>query len=180
MRISELHNLTIKCAVNINEALGYEAIEIRNITDVTYNARLKRSLGRAIKNRFTNKFRIEFSKKYFEHNGTSLDDKKSIVYHELIHTIDGCFNHGHKFNSISYLIERKTGVKDIAGRFKKDDNGFRKANAKYTITCKSCGNVGYRHKTMLRYTNRKEGRVHGYGCGKCGGDHLEQSINREA
>ena len=92
MRISELHNLTIKCAVNINEALGYEAIEIRNITDVTYNARLKRSLGRAIKNRFTNKFRIEFSKKYFEHNGTSLDDKKSIVYHELIHTIDGCFN----------------------------------------------------------------------------------------
>ncbi len=173
MKINDLQVLTVECAEKINELLGQEAINLDNIKSVEYNSRLKNALGRAIKNRYLGTFNIEFSKAYFTFEGTSLEEKTSVVYHELVHTIQGCFNHSNTFNNVCRRIERHTGIKDIAGAKKKSTNGYRKSNSKYQIACTKCGVVGFRHKTMIR--GAQVGIVPRYSC-RCGGT-LEQTLN---
>ena len=173
MKIQELRELTVSCASEINDILGQEAIDINNITDIRFNSRLKNSLGRAIRNRFKGSFDIEYSKDYFTFEGTTLESKTSIVYHELVHTIKGCFNHGNTFNRVCRAIERHTGISDIAGARKKETIGYKKSNSKYKIACTTCTVEVFRHKTMIR--GRQEGIVARYSC-RCGGS-LIQTLN---
>jgi len=174
MDIRELKALTHKCAKEINNIVGYDAVNMDNIRNIKYNGRLKNALGRARRYSFSGEFDIEFSKSYFTFDGTSLDDKTSVVYHELVHTIDGCFDHGYRFNNICRAIERQTGIEDIAGSRKKDTSNYRASNTKYQIACTRCDVKAFRHKTMIR--GRQEGIVERYSC-RCGGK-LEQTLNR--
>jgi hypothetical protein len=179
MNIQELRSLTHECAKKINDILGKDIqgnypVNMDNITGIKYNGRLKNTLGRARLNRFKGTFDIEYSRNYFTFDGTPLESKTSVVYHEIIHTIQGCFNHGDTFNRVCRRIERHTGITDIAGARKKETSGYRKSNSKYKIACTVCDVEGFRHKTMIK--GQQEGIVPRYSC-RCGGS-LEQSLNR--
>lgn len=175
MTNKELNELVGVCKATLNTQWG-RTIVSENIIGVEFNSRLKRSLGRAIINHHTGSFKLEFQKKYFDSKDVSLEDKKSVIYHELIHTVKGCFNHGNIFNNIAVTIERVTGCTQIAGRTKSTPTEYKKSNAKYQIQCQTegCDVVGFRHKTMLR--GRHEGHLVGYVCKKCGGHNLHQSL----
>jgi len=168
MSRTEINTITVTSAMRLNELLGYKAVDVDNILSVDFNSRLKSSLGRAIRNRLTGSFRIEFSTLYFNHKDTTMNDILSVVFHELIHTVDGCFNHGDKFNSISRLVERKTQLTEIAGTTKKDTGDYRKNTAKYKVVCQAdgCDVIDYRRKTMHR--GLSTGMVWNYRC-SCGG-----------
>lgn len=179
MTNNELYNTVLDCALKINEITGRELVNIKGILSISYNSRLKSCLGRARRN-LIGTFMLEFNKSYFTFDGTLTEDKIAVIYHELVHTIDGCFNHGNKFNAICRQIERVTGINDIAGSRKKTGtNEYRKMEAKYKITCECCGTETFRHRTMIssyRGNAPQEGKLFNYRC-KCGGD-LYQTINR--
>lgn len=42
---------------------------------------------------------------------TSDDDINNVLYHEVIHCVHGCFNHGKKFKAVAAKINQEYGVK---------------------------------------------------------------------
>ena len=54
-------------------------------------------------------FQIEFSDKIF--NTLNDNGKLSTMMHELIHTIDDCFNHGKVFKHYAQMLTNHTGIK---------------------------------------------------------------------
>ncbi len=155
--------------VNLSLCMNDE-INPDHIVEIKMNPRLTRSLGRC-KHRY-GLFTLEFSVDYFNYENTTQDDRESIIVHEILHTVQGCQNHGEKFNRLGRLMERETGLKDIAGSTKSDTRGYsnarKKATYKYRLTCNGCGN------TWLR--KRSKGlRISNYTC-KCGSGISESLI----
>ena len=94
-------------------------------------------------------------------------DIKSTIVHELIHTVEGCYNHGQKFQSLANWLGRVYGI-ELGTRASKKEMAlteeYRIAKAKYIIRCKKCGQLILRERATrivkLPMT---------YSCG-CGGD----------
>ena len=94
-------------------------------------------------------------------------DVKCTIVHELIHTVEGCFNHGPKFQEIARLLSSAYNI-ELGTRASKHEmelsKEYRIAKAKYVIRCKKCGQVVTRqHATRLVKLPMT------YRCG-CGGD----------
>lgn len=69
------------------------------------------------------------------------------IYHELLHSVDGCMNHGNKWNSLANKVNRiynanvtRTGV---ANQEMKQEQLKR---AKYKAVCQKCGKEFYRQR----------------------------------
>jgi predicted SprT family Zn-dependent metalloprotease len=139
------------------------------IDSIKYNSKLKRVLGKCIRKGST--FSIEFNKSYFESSAVSKDAKLKTIYHELVHTIEGCFNHGEKFKSIGRTIERYTGISGVYNRTTATDVKYKEETYKYKIACTTCGNETFRHRTLKNVIGTK---VTGYRCGKCSSPTLTQ------
>lgn len=89
------------------------------------------------------------------------EEIKDVIAHELIHTCEGCFNHGSQFkmyadkiNTLGYNVKATySGEAPEIEQF-----------AKYKIVCKECGNTIYRMKMSKVIRN-----ISKYKCAKCGG-----------
>jgi len=77
---------------------------------------------------------------------------KDTIIHELIHTCDGCYDHGSKFQSIArqinnaygYLIETRVNDAD----HKIVSSIYKPKERKYKISCPTCGKTwGYKIKS---------------------------------
>lgn len=69
---------------------------------------------------------------------------KNTIYHELIHSIPKCFNHGYNFCYYANMINKMLGANVV---IKNRDKQFgEQLQYKYKITCKKCHAVFYRHK----------------------------------
>ena len=94
-------------------------------------------------------------------------DIKSTIVHELIHTVEGCFNHGKEFQSIANWLSRVYGI-ELGTRASKNEMAlseeYRIAKAKYVIKCKKCGQIILRQRAT-----RLVKLPMTYSCG-CGGD----------
>ena len=94
-------------------------------------------------------------------------DIKSTIVHELIHTVEGCFNHGKEFQSIANWLSRVYGIELGTRASKKEmalSEEYRIAKAKYIIRCKKCG------QTILRERATRLVKLPmTYSCG-CGGE----------
>lgn len=94
-------------------------------------------------------------------------DVKSTIVHELIHTVEGCFNHGPKFQEIARILSSAYDIELGTWASKQEmalSEEYRIAKAKYVIRCKKCGQLILRQRATrivkLPMT---------YSCG-CGGD----------
>ena len=94
-------------------------------------------------------------------------DVKSTIVHELIHTVEGCFNHGPKFQTIAKELSKAYNIELGTRASKKEmalSEEYRIAKAKYVIRCKKCGQIILRQRATrivkLPMT---------YSCG-CGGE----------
>ncbi len=94
-------------------------------------------------------------------------DIKSTIVHELIHTVEGCFNHGKEFQSIANWLSRAYGIELGTRASKKEmalSEEYRIAKAKYIIRCKKCGQTILRERAtrLVKFPMT-------YRCG-CGGE----------
>lgn len=90
----ELYRAYEEAKKNIS-SLGYT---IGPITEFRTNSRYKRCWGKCYRDDYEGTFRIGISTRLLDANPESVKD---TVYHEVIHTITGCFNHGPCFKSVA-------------------------------------------------------------------------------
>lgn len=91
-----------------------------------------------------------------------LGEKEVIntLIHELLHTVEGCFNHGYKWQNYAYKINRLYNL-NIA---RTSSGEGLQIDYKYEIQCQECKNIIGRHKKS-KVIEQPEN----YRC-KCGGD----------
>lgn len=135
------------------------------IDKVVINNRAKKRLGTCRKEKIADgkiKFVIELSSVIMDCTEKEIC---GVIAHELIHTCEGCFNHGKKWKEYAkrandeygYNIHRITELEnsDIKCEFS--------AKNIYIIKCKNCGTV-YKRIRMCPLVKNPER----YRCGKCG------------
>lgn len=135
------------------------------ITDVKVNGRLSRSLGRCRKSQGWRGYHIEISKQVVEHC-----DRNFIVQtllHEIIHTCEGCWNHGANFEAAGARIMAKypeykiSQTNDPVMENKYGEDYLR--SQKYLLKCEKCGMV-YGKSRMSDFVRHPEFYTH-KGCG---------------
>ena len=95
-------------------------------------------------------------------------DIKSTIVHELIHAVNGCYNHGSKFQTIAkelskaYNIELGTTASDKEMKMTEE---YRLSKAKYVIKCtnQNCNCMIFRYRAVGVVKNTDK-----YKCGYCG------------
>lgn len=96
-------------------------------------------------------------------------DVMSTIVHELIHTVDGCMNHGSKFQSIAKELSRVYNL-DLGTHASKKEMAmtreYRISKARYVIKCSnpkcSCLILRERAVGVVKHPER-------YTCATCGG-----------
>lgn len=122
-------------------------IEIKN---------LKSSLGRCHKIH-DNYYQIQLSKYLLDCDTQFI---KNVIAHELIHTINGCFNHGYNFQRYVNLINKLFPHYKIELR-NTDKQFSQNIKYKYKITCLKCGSVFYRHRLYKHHDHLSHGQCGG-------------------
>lgn len=116
-------------------------------------------------------FKIEISK-----FACDADEKeiKDILAHELLHTVEGCYDHGQKWKYLAkqlkplgYDVTARTSYEKVGV----DDPRSEKAY-NYIIQCQKCGQVIYRQRKCNLTEKTKY-----YRCARCGGKLKSQRIN---
>lgn len=109
-------------------------------------------------------FKISVSKICFDEPNYS-QFIKNVLAHELLHTIEGCFNHSEKFKKYAqicagygYNIEVRANSK----KEKTEEELFKEAN--HILRCNDCGKLYFRYRFP-----KKKGFLESLRCGKCGG-----------
>ena len=133
------------------ESLG---IKVGNIVSVKPNNRAKSRWGQCkIEDNdyywFNRTYSININSRLLEDD---IKDEKviSVIIHEILHTCDGCFNHGNRWKEYAdlvndcyacYTIER-TQCSSYFGISAQE----RIESKKYKIKCGYCGNIFYRNR----------------------------------
>ncbi len=59
---------------------------------------------------------------------------KETIMHELVHTVDGCYNHGKKFHDLAYLIsETYNSNISVIGNYKLDERAYKNKGSKRRV-----------------------------------------------
>lgn len=143
-------------------------LPLGTILKVSINPRLTKTLARCLRSAKDpyGCFRIELSKQVL-----ALDDPRilgDVIAHELIHTIDGCFNHSAKFKSMAKMASRfgyhvQTHF-SYAYYNLENPNPKKPKEYKYIIECQTC------HQQIRRVRKSKLiERPEHYRCAICGG-----------
>ena len=159
----EIGNIDIK--LSSRQTKRYGCCRQEN-PDKRYQVIEKRGYRKTIRYEKFNAHHIEISKWVMELND---DIIKNTIFHEMIHCIPFCNNHGEKFKKYATYINQKLGY-DIkrVGNPKEDyvksniPYPEEKENYPYKIQCQECGQEIYRKRFHENLIKR-------YRCGKCGG-----------
>lgn len=147
-----------------------DALEIpyRRVKAVTVNKRAKSRWGQCRKTHDDKGlcFEIQINAELLK---DELDDMaaKNTIAHELIHTVEGCMNHGPKWQAwgrkldvFGYNIQRTTSAEE------KGIAADSLAGYKYIITCNGCGSIARYTRKSKVVTKLMAGSSDCY-CGKC-------------
>ena len=95
-------------------------------------------------------------------------DIKSTVVHELIHAVNGCYNHGSKFQTIAKELSKAYNIElgtTASSKEMEMTNEYRLSKAKYVIKCTKCNCMIFRYRAVGVVKNTDK-----YRCGECGGN----------
>lgn len=94
------------------------------------------------------------------------------LLHEMLHTVDGCLNHGTKWKMLAKRLNDKFGyhIKRCTSAEEKGLPQYSRINrAKYKITCLGCGNENYYMKKSRAVSIIEKKPINsGCTCGRCG------------
>lgn len=144
------------------EELDAIDIEYGKVVEWKVNSRAKSRWGRC--RRVGKEYYIEITNELLKDNVPNKATRETI-FHELLHTVDGCMNHGYKWQKLADLvndcymmnIKRTTSSEEKGVQLKTDEY------YKYQFKCSNCGYIvkkSRQGKFTRRYTE--------YGCGHCG------------
>lgn len=136
--------------------------------EIIINSRPKKRLGCCRK--LNNVFTIELSSFVLEYDKKRI---KEIIAHEVLHTVDSCFNHGPYWKLYAERMNNVYGYNIKRVAIKDDDNcksTEKRKEYKYVITCKKCGCTFYRMKETKVTRN-----INKYRC-RCGGKLVLKSL----
>lgn len=129
-----------------------------NIVDVKINTRATRRLGLCRKE--PDGYVIEISKFILN----DINTLENTVYHELLHTVEGCMNHGSKWKSLAEKVNKVYNINISRTSAATDDMKQEYINKiKYKATCQGCGQEILRQKK-----SRFIAEIERYNCGRCG------------
>ena len=112
-------------------------------------------------------FTIEVSIRLLNEN-VPIEILEDTIIHELIHTCEGCFNHGKQFHKIASIINDCYSCYNLDTKSSSEENKILQeivpVQYKYFLFCENgCWEEGYMRKTKsIKYP-------HIYKCSKCGG-----------
>ena len=88
---------------------------------------------------------------------------KGILFHELLHTVDGCENHDGKWNVLAKMVEAKFPGCPILEHgnnagipFEVFRDNFYKGKAKYLLRCNKCGEMFFYRKLTNGILHHKD------------------------
>lgn len=93
---------------------------------------------------------------------------KSTIIHELLHTCDGCMNHGEKWKRLANRVNRRYGynIKTSSTASEKGCSDYKiERIPRFILSCNNCGCKITYYRTCKTIQNYKR-----YSCGRCGGD----------
>jgi predicted SprT family Zn-dependent metalloprotease len=147
--------------------LSYLRIPYGNIKGFTINTMATRRWGQCRKR--PDGYHININKCLCD--GKHETGLKATLIHEILHTCEGCMNHGPRWKHWAQIVHEHTGLiiqrTDSAQNkgFSTETYSVKRMPIKYQLMCKRCGYSTYycrRTKVVQRYKD--------YRCGKCGGE----------
>ena len=160
--MKDLMNLVSICKAELDSL----DIKYGKVNNWTVNSRAKCRFGQCRKISF-DLFDINISETVLKDD---IDNQIALntVMHELLHTVNGCFNHGAKWKKYAEYINRKLPRYNIRRVATKSDTALIIAHKEpaynYILCCTKCGQEIKRQKKTKVVINYKK-----YRCGKCGG-----------
>lgn len=160
--MKDLLKLAVEC-MNELDAIG---VKYGNVVEWKVNTRAKKRWGQCRYRISTNDYSINISNELLADN---VSDRavKDTIFHELIHTVDGCMNHGIKWQNIADLVNDCYGY-NIKRCTSENEKGVKLTRTekiyKYQFVCLGCGQTIKRQKMSEFVKN-----YHNYRCGKCNG-----------
>lgn len=153
-----INRLYLEC-VNELETINIQISD--QIKQVIINNRAKKRLGCCKKKSENNNefYYIEISDKMLEKRDVEI---KEVIIHELLHTCEGCMNHGSKWKAEVNKVNKCYGY-NITTTSKLNSEQI--INGSYLIKCNKCGqeNIRIRKTKIVMHPEM-------YRCGKCGGE----------
>ena len=126
------------------------------------NSRAHSFLGRCHKT--GNEYTIELSADLLKGDKDAI---RAILFHELLHTMPGCMNHGVKWKGYAEKVKQAYGV-TVSRISRREEHGLPErevAPVRYELICLGCGTIIGRKRrcSLVDHPER-------YRCAKCGGN----------
>lgn len=153
--MKNLRNLVLECKTMLDE-LG---IKYGYIESVTINTRAKQRWGQCKitlnsqywENRI---FSINISDRLLQDDVSDIAIKNTII-HEILHTCEGCFNHGTEWKIMADIINTHYKEYNIKTKTSTEEKGIEEdvTQYKYVLRCKKCGKLIYKNRMcdVVRY-----------------------------
>lgn len=155
-----LNQIFVQCLREVENA----GIEHGRIMKVEVNTRARHRWGQCKKqNGF---YYINVSSVLLDERNP-IESLKNTIIHEIIHTCEGCMNHGRKWQELAEIINRKYGynIKRASTEEEKGVCAETIPQSRYQIVCEKCGAV-YSKDRMCNLVKFPQF----YRCGKCNGN----------
>ena len=131
-RMEKLNRLYVRCRTNM-EKIG---IEVGNVTKLEILGKTGNVGGYCIKD--GDGFVIQISNVYLDDCPDEIGE--TVVYHELVHTVPGCYGHGDKFHGLLEKIHKEYHtINNLYSRVSPEENGYILKKAKWAYRCGTCG-----------------------------------------
>ena len=157
----KLLNETSKRCIEIMQELN---IDIAKNVYFTINKRAKSRYGlwRRISS-WNNEYEIEVSDMVLDKE-VPIKSLETVILHELLHTVEGCMNHGAKWKTLANKINKAYGY-EIARTTNREKLGIKEGKTiNYKFECTCCGQEITRTRRSRFVANYSL-----YKCGRCNG-----------
>lgn len=143
LTLADLTAMAEECRQEL-EALGLKPGPLKA---VGFNSRAKTLFGRCT--REPGGYRLEIMT--FLNRFRTLDEIRQTVMHEVIHTLEGCNNHGADFQQVARRVNQQLGYR-IATRSQLGEAAGQAVPYRYVLKCSHCGQELKRYHRKPRLT----------------------------
>jgi len=136
LTLSNLEQMMYTCKQQL-VSLGFSELNSK-LYNLEINPRFRKKLGQCCYNRKSMFYTIKISKNFMQ---VCPEYVKNTMMHELIHSVNGCMNHGPNFQYLASLVNRKFGYNvkthsDVPeySKYLNETKHYR-----YKLMCNTCG-----------------------------------------
>ena len=134
-----LKKLMEECIKEVHENTCYIRFDTSKIKRIYASETTGKVLGKCHRTKTANGWEFEII--IFRHENRTEKGIKETIIHELIHTLDDCFNHGRNFKYVCDVVLRKVGYDCFSYHQDNITNDYKLANFNYFNYCPKCKQI---------------------------------------